>query len=329
MINKIYIFAFFAIVFVTTGCISTQLALDNPAAPLEEFVLKEYGDYGHNKIAVIPIVGEISSAAKSGFFGDKPSMLQEFVSQLNKAETDDDVHAIIIKINSPGGGVTPSDIMYNEIIQFQKRTKKKIVVCMMDVAASGGYYTALPADYIFAHPTTITGSVGVIFMRPKISEVCNKIGVDMEITKSGKFKDMGSMFRKSEKEELELFQNLVKTMAKRFESLVTKHRKISKENLAEVLTAKVVLPKKALKLGLIDEIGYFSDAVLKAQKLANIANSSKVIVYRRKEYANDNIYNDATMKLNSENSSLINIDFFNKINSQMKPGFYYLWTPSL
>jgi protease-4 len=124
-------------------------------------------------------------------------MVQEFVSQLRLAEKDKKIKALLLKIDSPGGSVIASDIVYNEILAFKKRTGAKVVVAMMGVAASGGYYISLPADTIVAHPATITGSIGVIFFRPKVTGLMGKIGVGVEVNKSGKNKDIGSPFRQT------------------------------------------------------------------------------------------------------------------------------------
>ncbi|MCK5205169.1 MAG: S49 family peptidase, partial [Desulfobacterales bacterium] len=142
------------------GCQAPKIRLFPSAAdPLNEYTLagEEKG-----KVLVIPIRGTISDAPKRQFIITRPSMVQEVVSQLRKAQKDPEVKALVLKINSPGGSVTASDILYNEIVAFKQKTKAKVVVVMMGVAASGGYYISLPADYILAHPTSITGSVGVL-----------------------------------------------------------------------------------------------------------------------------------------------------------------------
>ena len=107
----------------------------------------------------------------------RPSQVQEVVSRLRRAEKDEEVKAVLLEINSPGGSITASDILYHEIMDFKERTGARVVAALMDVAASGGYYIALPADRIIAHPTTITGSVGVILVQPKVTGLMDKLGL--------------------------------------------------------------------------------------------------------------------------------------------------------
>ncbi len=311
------LFAVFATMIIS-GC-ALNLT-NNFDEPLTEISLQ--GD-GNDKIALINVNGVISDRPQESFLVNKPSVLQDFVAKLNAIKTDSNIKALIIKIDSPGGGVTASDIMYNELVKFKKETGIKIVVSMMNVAASGGYYIALPADKIFAHPTTITGSVGVIFMRPGLSGLLRKVGVSVDVTKSGRNKDMGSIFRPQNKEEEELFNNLIKKLAKRFHSLVNKHRKITPKNLEIVKTARVVIAEDALNLGLIDEIGYLDDVIADTKKIANLENNAQVIVFRKTEYYDDNIYNNIDSK-SKKNLSLINTGLIDSISS-LKTGFYYLW----
>jgi protease-4 len=251
-------------------------------------------------------------------------MVQEVVSQLRLAEEDENVKAVILKIDSPGGSVTASDVLYNEISTFKERTGAKVVAAMMGVSASGGYYISLPADYILAHPTTITGSIGVIFMRPKMTGLMHKVGIGMDVSKSGKNKDIGSPFRLATAEEEKIFQDMTDRLGVRFVDLVAKHRKLEPETIAEISTARVYLANEALELGLVDEIGYLENAVLQAKKLARLPEDAKVVVYRRTEYPDDNIYNTST-RYGSGDLSIISVDLPGSLN-QFRTGFYYLWS---
>ena len=170
--------------FFTISCTTPKIRLfPSQADPLQEFTLE--GEV-QQKILVIPVRGIISNATREGFIRTRPSMVQEVVSQLRLAEKDENIKAVIFKIDSTGGSVTASDIQYNEITSFKERTGAKVVVAMMGLTASGGYYISLPADYILAHPTTITGSIGVIFSRPRVTGLMHKVGIDVYVNKSGK-----------------------------------------------------------------------------------------------------------------------------------------------
>ena len=190
--------------FVFNGCAGPQFKLfSDDREPLREFTLQ--GKQA-DKILLIPIRGLISDQPRREFLRPKASMIQETVSQLKRAEKDAHIKAVILKIDSPGGATTASDILYHELLAYKKKTKAKIIVSMMDIATSGAYYISLPADYIIAHPTTVTGSIGVILLYPRIDGLMEKIGLGIEVNKSGKNKDMGSPFRVPTAEERQMIQ---------------------------------------------------------------------------------------------------------------------------
>lgn len=311
-------------VFILPGCISPRINLISSSKdPLEEFTLS---GSGKDKILLVPVNGIISNKTEEKFFIERPGMVQEVVSHLEKAAADSSIKAIVLKVNSPGGSVTASDIIYHELKKFRERTGKKIVVLMMDLAASGGYYVSLPSDYIMAHPTTVTGSVGVIFIRPNVAKILDKFGISVAATKSGENKDMGSPFRQPSSEEEKLFQRYTDDMAKRFFGLVTTHRKMTKEQLDVVKTARIFLADEARSLGLIDQIGYIEDAVKKAEDLSSIPHDSRVVVYRRSVYNNDNAYNESVACSDGKSPSLIK-EAFGAFVPDLEPGMYYMWSP--
>lgn len=291
--------------------------------PLQEFTLE--GD-AQGKVLVIHIRGTITDAPRRRLVSTRPSMVQEIVSQLRKAEKDSDVKAILLKINSPGGSATASDILYNEIVAFKQKTRAKVVVAMMDVAASGGYYIALPADYILAHPTSITGSVGVLFMRPDVAGLMDKIGFGVEVSKSGKNKDMGSPFRQATAEEKKIIQNMIDRLGQRFLDRIAEHRRIDPQRLKQIATARIFLADDAVALGMIDRVGYINEAVSKAKKLAELPENAKVIVYRRTQFPNDNLYNTSISQYEDRGLSLVSLDLPTSLTAY-QAGFYYLWQP--
>jgi protease-4 len=316
------IFILFALVLAVSACAAPKIRLfPGPAEPLEEFTLQGKAE---QKILMIPIRGIISDAPRETTFRTRPSMVQEIVSQLRKAEKDSKIKAVLLQINSPGGSVTASDVLYNEFAGFKKRTGVTIVAAMMDVAASGGYYVALPSDAIVAHPTTVTGSVGVLFLRPKVTGLMEKIGVSVEVNKSGKDKDMGSPFRPVSPEEEKILQNLTDQLGRRFVDLVAKHRGLDPGKIQQISTARVYLADDALKLGLVDQIGYLDDAIAVARTRAGLPADAKVVVYRRTEYPNDNIYNTFINQEGGGGISLFSLEQLG-LPTEMNSGFYYLW----
>ena len=308
------------------GCQATRIRLFPSAAdPLQEYTLE---GTENGKVLVIPIRGTISDTPKKQFIITRPSMIQEVVSQLRKAEKDPEVKAVILKINSPGGSVTASDILYNEILAFKQKTKVKVVVAMMGIAASGGYYISLPADYILAHPTSVTGSVGVLFLRPDVAGLMDKIGLGVEGSKTGKNKDMGSPFRQATAEEKQIIKDLIDQLGKRFMDRIAEHRKIDPDNLKAISTARIFLADDALKLGMVDGIGYLAEAVGQAKKLAALPQDAKIVVYRRTEYPDDNLYNTSTSHYEGRGLSIVSLDLPASLTS-FQAGFYYLWQPGV
>ena len=310
------------IVLFSIGCEAPRIRIfPRHSDPLREYTL-EGTEKG--KVMVIPIRGVISDAPRKQLIGTRPSMLQEIVSQLRKAEDDPDVKAVLLKIDSPGGSVIASDLIYNEIMAFKQRKKVKVVAAMMGVAASGGYYIALPADFIMAHPTTVTGSVGVLFLSPNVSGLLEKIGVDVNVSKTGKNKDMGSPFRQVTGEEQEIIQGIIDRLGAQFLNRIAEHRKIEPNKLKEISSARIYLADDALQLGMIDSIGYLDEAVIQAKKLADLPEDARVVVYRRTEYPDDNLYNTSLSRYEGRGPSLISLDLPGSMAS-LQTGFYYLW----
>ena len=309
------------ILMMITACSGPRIKLfSDTIDPLKEFTLEGSGT---DKILLIPVNGLISDRPKKGLIHTSASVVEQIVSQINKAEKDKQIKAVLFKINSPGGTITASDLLYHEISLFKERTGTKITVSMMDVATSGAYYISLPADLIMAHPTTVTGSVGVIYLQPKVGGLMDKIGLGVDVKKYGKNKDMGSPFRDSSEEEQKLMQKAVNDFGERFIRLVQKHRKPERQALSEISTARVFLAEEALKLGLVDKIGYLSDAVKESKMLAGISKDARVVVYRRNEFPEDNYYNTAGIASEDLNISVINIELPESLS--LKTGFYYLW----
>jgi len=310
-----------AAIFILTGCISPKInVFPNGNSCLKEYTLEGTGDH---KVLIIQIRGTITNKPQKGILKNKQGLVSRIVSQLKKAEKDKNIKAVLFEIDSPGGSVTASDMLYHEIMEFKKKTGAVIVVSMMNSAASGAYYISLPADMITAHPTSITGSIGVIYMRPVIRGFMEKIGADLNVTKTGREKDMGSIFRESTQEEDKIIQDIVDQLGKRFFDLVKKHRNLSAETMEKISTARVWLADEARELGLIDNIGYLTDAVKSARTLAKLSDNSRVVIYRHTEYFDDNIYNSSSNDYFGQ-LPVIDLGVLNTASS-MPAGFYYLW----
>ncbi len=308
------------------GCTGPRIILfPDGSEPLREMTLEGDGD---GKVQVISISGFIADKPRGRALSTRPSVVQEVVSHLRLAEKDDDVKAVLLKVDSPGGTITASDIIYHQLMDFKTRTGKKVVVCMMNVAASGGYYVSLPADTIVAHPTTITGSVGAVLMQPEVWGLMEKIGMGMRVNKSGENKDMGSPFRSMTAVEDNMLQDLIDALGGRFVGLVNQHRKLNAEQLKAVADARIFLADDALALGLIDKIGYLHDAVAEAKGLAGLDDDARVVTYRRTDYPDDNLYNTLSGSSQRVPTALVDMGAFNDLMA-LEAGFYYLWPQAL
>lgn len=319
------VFIVFAMLCVV-GCAAPEVKLFSDATdPLKEFTLEGTDE---DKVLLISIRGLISTQPEEKLLRSMPSMVQEVVSQLNLAEADAAVKSIVLVVDSPGGGTTASDILYHEIKTFRERTGKKIVAAMMGVAASGAYYLSLPADLIYAHPTTITGSVGVILVQPDVTRLLDKVGVGVNISKSGSHKDMGTPYRPATPVEKKILQDITDGLARRFLELVAIHRQMDAAALADIATARVYLAAEARTLKLIDEIGYLKDAIDAAKAIADLPSSARVVAYRRNAYPDDNPYNPSTAGNITGNLQLVDLGLFKPL-SAIDAGFFYLWAPAL
>ena len=226
-----------------------------------------------NKIAVINIEGIING-----------EMSEWVKKQIKTAENDKNVKALIVRIDSPGGGVAASDQIHHYITRFKDHTKKPVLAFMQSIAASGGYYSAVACDEIMAEHTVITGSIGVIMNHLVIKDLLEeKLGINPVTIKSGKRKDWPSMFNETTDEEKQYLMDRVITPAyDRFVKLVAEGRKdvLTEEQIRELADGSIYTAQQAVDNKLVDEIGYFDDAVNKAQKMANISDA-RVVTYEQ------------------------------------------------
>ena len=214
------------------GCSVVSIDLTPRVRPLEESTVE---GSGADKVLLIDLAGVL---AEEPIFTleSRPQvpLLARVREELEKAEDDDRVRAVVLRINSPGGTVTASDILYHEVMRFKARRKVPVVASILDVGASGGYYVALAADRILVHPTTVTGSIGVLMLTVNASGLLEKIGVSASYVKSGEFKDMGSPFRSLRPEERALFQDLIDRFYGRFVELVARSRKLDEARVRAI-----------------------------------------------------------------------------------------------
>jgi len=221
---------------------------------------------GLKKAALIPVKGVISRGYGESFLPGRGTVGM-ILAQLKRAAGDNEVKAVILEIDSPGGSVGDSDLIYHEVLEVRKKGKP-VVACLQDVAASGAYYIAVASDRIIAQPTTITGSIGVILHSVNVEGLFQKIGLREVMIKKGAMKDILSPTRTMTPEEEQLLQNITDEVWYRFASLVASGRNLSREQMTTIADGRIYLAPDALRIGLVDSIGYRDDALSAAEELA-------------------------------------------------------------
>ena len=241
------------------------------------------------------ILANIIKSGTSGYYsshgsGDKIGVVElndiiltpeRVVGEIKKFREDKSIKAIILHINSPGGGVAASQEIYEEV-KKTRESGKIIVVSMGSIAASGGYYVACGSNLIVANPGTLTGSIGVIAQFVNIKDLADKLGIKENIIKSGELKDAGSPFRDMNEKDKEYFQDVVNNSFGQFLDVVAKERKINKDTLMKYANGRVFTGLQAKEIGLIDSLGTFEDAVRITGKLAGIEGEPRLIRERKK-----------------------------------------------
>ncbi|SVB22326.1 uncharacterized protein METZ01_LOCUS175180, partial [marine metagenome] len=227
---------------------------------------------------------------------------KNIVEDLNYFNEKSNIIAIVVRLDTPGGGVAASQEIYEKVKIIADKSKKPIIASMGGVAASGGYYIALGADTIIANPGTATGSIGVIMSYPVIGELMDKIGIQYETIKSGKLKDSGSLFRNLTEEERVYFQGLIDDLHSQFEMVVSQERQIPIKEIGKYATGRVYSGKQAVNAGLIDILGTFEDAVhLAAQKAGYLDTPEIVYPPEEKKGLMDILFGDIFQSSTIEN----------------------------
>jgi protease-4 len=277
-----------------------------------------------DKVAIIELEGMLINARSGGLLGPEENSLSLFTQQLDRAAKDEAVKAVVLRINSPGGTVTCSDTMYQMVKKFRAETKKPVVADTQEVAASGAYYVACAADQIVAHPTSVIGSIGVIFETFEVSGAMGKLGISSTAIKSGPLKDMGTPFKPLDPQARDVMQGIVDEYYARFVSIVTNDRKITDPDTLKLVTdGRVFSGQRAAELRLVDRTGLLPDAIDLARQLAQ-APGARVIVYKRPYGYSGSIYARSTIQPVRDNVLKLELPD----STMTRPtGFYYLWVP--
>lgn len=252
-------------------------AADSRRGGLDQYPnLMERWSYGHGdvKVARIPIQGIIMRQTGAGLFTSGVDKVRETLHQIRAATHDEHVRAILLEVDSPGGAITPTDEIYNELNRFKESRSDRVVVAFTrDLAASGGYYAAMSADWIVAEPTSILGSIGVIMQTLNWKQLTDDIGIRDITIKSGANKDMLNPFKEPDPAEVALLQGVVDSMYQRFRNIVQTSRNLDDAAMHEIADGRIFSAQEALDVRLIDQIGYWTDA---ADRVAELVNEDEV-----------------------------------------------------
>lgn len=261
------------------GCVTVKVSLFEEPKPLKE---KTISGYGRDKVLLLDVHGMILEGPHRllGLFQGvtSPSRVKE---ELEKAGRDNRIKAVVLSINSPGGTVTAADVILHELKNFKSDRHLPVVVCMQGLAASGGYYVAQAGDAIVAYPTCITGSIGVIAMKFNFRGLMDKVGVDTDMVKTGRWKDFWSPFRAASPQEKEMMQQIIEEFYRDFVNVVAQGRKMSLPEVQKVADGRIFTAPQARDLGLVDKIGYLDEALDLAKSMAGLPPTARVVRYHR------------------------------------------------
>jgi len=322
-----------AMPFLLAGCI--QLGPFHVSGTRYETVIRPAsGFFSKGRILLIEVTGaiDLDSGGTLSFFQSQ-GMVSSFLEQLRSAKDAGNIDAVILRVNSPGGGVTASDIMYREMKSFKEETGIPVYAIMLDVAASGGYYISMAADEVSAHPTTVTGSIGVIASFPNIQKLADWVGVYMRDFTSGRNKSMGSPFKPFTEEQEKIIQGMIDSMYEKFLNVCAAGRpKLAKEKLRELADGRIYTADDALRVGLIDRIEYMEDLVKRIEDKQG--GSMTIVTYGFGYSEGSSLYLAGTpvqtprAESPAAMPSKLSVELPGT-QQRMAPGFYYLWAPGL
>ncbi len=305
------------------ACITIKVPLWEEPEPLKEKVVSGYGG---PKILVMDLSGMMWEKPPRSWLGlgGRVSLPARVKEELEKAGRDEAVRAVVLRLNSPGGTVTAADLIHHELTRFKTEKRRKIVACVMGLAASGGYYVAQAADVIMAQPTSVVGSIGVLALKFNVKELLDKLGVETELVKTGRLKDLWSPFRGATPEEARIMQAIIDDFQQRFVEVVAQGRSLSRAEVEKYADGRIFSASQALAHGLIDRLGYLDDAVELAKELAGI-QEARVVLYHHPGAYRGNIYAQAGGDLPGawmppREGGIV-------LQGNEAPEFFYLWQP--
>ncbi len=314
-----------------TACMprSFTVSLDAQQRELLEQHVIGGDEHAPAKVAIIDLTGIIADRGATTIFGSGSNPVDEFLLRLHEAEQDSTVKAIIVRVNSPGGTVTASDILYTEVRRVSQ-SGKPVVTSMGEIAASGGYYVALAADHLVAHPTTITGSIGVIIPTFNFAQGLDKLGIKGRAVVSGHNKNLADPFEPIDEQHYDILQSMVDEFYQRFRGTVVERRPGHDPARLDSLTdGRVFTGTQAVDAGMADELGDIRTAFAAAKRLAGVEDAA-LIKYGYSEQATTTAYARAqspqSPALANVNARFIDLPA-NSLTTLRAGTAYYIWMP--
>lgn len=275
-----------------------------------------------NRIAVIEVNGVIEDVATSSIFAQAGYHHRDTLKMLEQAAEDDTVKGVILRVNTPGGGVVESAEIHKKVKELREIAKKPVYVSMGSVAASGGYYISAPASKIYANSATMTGSLGVIMEAVNFSELADKIGIDFNTITSGPHKDIGSGAREMTDEERAILQSMVNNAYNDFVDVIADGRNMSKDNVKKIADGRIYDGRQAKEAGLIDELGDLEDTIAALKE--EIGDNNLGVIQYESGFGFGSFLQVAAQKMFSTEYDVIGIKQL--ISSSNSPRMMYLYT---
>ena len=331
--TRVWLFSFLLAALVAIpGCITIDVLGGGEGAALVESVVR--GREG-KKILLLDIDGVIGEADLAGSFFGGPTLgtVARVTEVLDRARQDDEIAALLLRIDSPGGTATASEQVYEQILRFKSERRIPVAAQFMGTATSGAYYIAMAADTIQAHPTTVTGSIGMIFTNLSFAGLMEKLGVEDQTLTGGEFKDAGSPLRRLSDTERQQLQAIVDDLHDRFREIVGRGRpKLSKEEISVLARGQVFSARQALAKGLVDRVGSLEEAVRELEQRLGVSQS-RVVAYHRPRDIRRNLYTRSSVPTAGFDGALtgsaqaLALQHLERLVAQ--PGFNYVWWPGV
>jgi protease-4 len=293
----------------------------------ETRIQKDDGLFVFDKIAIIDIDGTLANRCRDGWLRSGENPVSLFIEKLDKAAADRSVKAVVLRLDSPGGTVAASDIMYHRLRQFRQQTGKPVIACILGVGCSGAYYIACGCDGIIAQPSGVVGNIGTVFQTFSVAGTMEKIGVKAVTIKSGELKDLASPLHDLNDEEQKVLEGIIKHLSEQFFEVVRNGRKtIDEQKMAELSDGRVFTAEQALQQRLIDKVGYLDDGIKWTKEMAGV-KKSQVVIYHRPSSYTPNAYGLTSANIDGI-SPLVNLELPDWLNDGGAQ-FLYLWQPAV